>query len=85
MSDEGVADHRMFHVVSVPWALISGFAVDRPGSVRGGFCITAALREGESTDLLSIRVYSRIPSARHLDELRRICWTLEEAALRHAG
>ncbi len=77
---DGLADHRMFRVVRVPWQQISQFEVDRPGGIWGGFCITAVGRDGTTIDLMSTRAYSRVPSARHLDELQRICWTLEEAA-----
>jgi len=36
VNDEGLADHRMFRVVRVPWQLIAGFEVDRPGALWGG-------------------------------------------------
>ena len=85
VGDEGLADHRMFRVVRVPWRLIAGFEVHRPGALWGGFCITAVCRDGATINLMSTRAYSRVPSARHLDELHRICWTLEEAARQHAG
>lgn len=85
VSDEGLADHRMFRVVRVPWQLIAGFEVNRPRALWGGFCITAACRDGATIDLMSTRAYSRVPSARHLDELQRICWSLEEAAKQQAG
>lgn len=85
VSDMGLADHRLFRVVRVPWRQIAGFEVARPGSVWGGYCVTAACRDGRTVDLLSTRAYSRIPSARHLDELHRICWSLEEAAVNQAG
>jgi hypothetical protein len=85
VSDKGLADHRMFRVVRVPWQLIAGFEVNRPGALWGGFCVTAACRDGVTIDLMSTRAYSRVPSARHLDELQRICWSLEEAAKQQAG
>ena len=85
VSDMGLADHRLFRVVRVPWRQIAGFEVARPGSVWGGYCVTAACLDGRTVDLLSTRAYSRIPSARHLDELHRICWSLEEAAVNQAG
>jgi len=81
---DGLADHRMFRVVRVPWQQIREFEVDRPGGIWGGFCITAVRRDGTTIDLMSTRAYSRVPSARHLDELQRICWTLEEAAANRA-
>jgi hypothetical protein len=77
---DGLADHRMFRVVRVPWQQISGFEVDRPRALWGGFCVTAVYRDGTTVDLMSTRAYSRVPSARHLDELHRICRSLEEAA-----
>jgi hypothetical protein len=82
---EGLADYRVFRVVRVPWQQISGFDVGRPGALWGGFCVTAVCRDGTTVDLMSTRAYSRIPSARHLDELYRICWTLEEAATNQSG
>ncbi|HUZ54643.1 MAG TPA: hypothetical protein VMU94_19220 [Streptosporangiaceae bacterium] len=85
VSDEGLADHRMFRVVRVPWHFVTGFEVDRPGSLWGGFCVAVVCRDGSTIDLMSTRAYSRVPSARHLDELRRICWSLEDAATKHAG
>lgn len=81
---DGLADHRVFRVVRVPWQQISGFEVARPGGFWGGFCITAVCRDGTTVDLMSTRAYSRVPSAWHLDELQRICWTLEEAAASQA-
>ncbi len=85
VSDEGLADHRMFRVVRVPWPLITGFEVSRPKALWGGFCVTALCRDNSEIDLMSTRAYSRIPSGDHLDDLYRICWTLEEAAARRSG
>jgi hypothetical protein len=83
VSDDGLADHRLFRVVRVPWQRIAGFEVDRPGWLWGGFCVTAKCRDGRAVDLLSTRAYSRVPSAWHLDELQRILWTLDDAAAAH--
>jgi hypothetical protein len=83
VSDEGLADHRLFRVVRVPWRRIASFEVDRPGWMWGGFCVTANCRDGRAVDLLSTRAYSRIPSAWHLDELQRILWSLDAAAATH--
>jgi hypothetical protein len=80
VDDEGLADHRLFRVVRVPWQMISGFEVGRPRALWGGFCVIAVCRDETTIDLMSTRAYSRLPSAQHLDELTRICWTLEEAA-----
>ena len=85
VSDDGLADHRMFRVVQVPWPQIARFEVGRPGGLWGGFCVTAVCRDRTTVDLMSTRAYSRVPSARHLDELHRICWSLEEAATKQAG
>ncbi len=82
---EGLADHRIFRVVRVPWQQITGFEVDRPRGIWGGFCITAARHDGTTVDLMSTRAYSRVPSARHLDELQQIRGALEEMATTHAG
>ena len=84
VSDKGLADHRIFRVVRVPWPQITAFDVERPKALWGGFCVTALCRDGTTIDLMSTRAYSRVPSARHLDELRRICWSLEEAAAQRA-
>ena len=80
VGDEGLADHRMFRVVRVTWRQIEKFEIERPGALWGGFCVTAVCHDGTTVDLLSTRAYTRVPSARHVDELHRICWTLEEAA-----
>jgi hypothetical protein len=80
VSDDGLADHRLLRVVRVPWPLIARFEVDRPAGPWGGFCIAAVCHDATRIDLLSTRAYSRVPSERHLDELHRICWTLEEMA-----
>jgi hypothetical protein len=82
VSDEGLADHRMFRIVWVPWQSIVEFEVRRPGGLWGGYCVSALCRDGAVIDLMSTRAYSRVPSARHVDELYRICWTLEEVAAR---
>jgi len=70
----------MFRVIRIPWEEIAAFEVDRPKGLWGGFCVTAVSCNGTTIDLMSTRAYSRIPSARHLDELYRISWTLEQAA-----
>jgi hypothetical protein len=85
VSDEGLADHRMLRVVRIPWPLIEGVRVGRPGALWGGFCVIADCRDEMTVDLMSTRAYSRVPSASHLDELQRICWTIEEAVAKHAG
>jgi hypothetical protein len=77
---DGLADHRLFRVVRIPWDQLAAFEIDRPGGLWGGFCVTVTSRNGTTIDLMSTRAYSRIPSARHLDELYRISWTLEQAA-----
>jgi hypothetical protein len=77
-NDEGLTDRRAIRTVRVPWSQIAGFSVERPGGIWGGFCVVAARRDGTQADLLSTRAYSRAPSSSHLDELLRLCWTLEE-------
>ena len=76
--DDGLADRRAIRTVRVPWRQVAGFRVERPGGIWGGFCVVAARRDGTQVDLLSARAYSRAPSSSHLDELLRLCWTLEE-------
>lgn len=83
VDDEGPADHRLVRVIRVPWQLVAGFEVDRPGWLWGGFCVAVICRDGSTMDLMSTRAYSRVPSAHHLDELTRIRWSLEDAAARH--
>lgn len=80
VGDRGLADHRLIRIVRVPWPSIAGFEVCRPSGPWGGYCVAAICTDGSTVDLLSTRAYSRLPSARHLNELHRICWTLEEAA-----
>jgi len=82
VSDEGLTDYRIFRVVRVPWHLIDRFEVSHPQDLWGGYCVSAACRDGTTIDLMSTRAYSRLPSGRHVDELHRICWTLEEAGRR---
>jgi hypothetical protein len=77
---EGLADHRAFRVIRVAWEEVAAFEVSRPKGVWGGFCVTVVSGNGTTIDLMSTRAYTRIPSARHLDELYRISWTLEQAA-----
>jgi hypothetical protein len=78
VTDEGLIDRRAVRTVRVPWRQIAEFRVARPGGPWGGFCVAAECRDETRVDLLSMRAYSRAPSSRHLDELHRICWTLEE-------
>jgi hypothetical protein len=85
VSDDGVADHRIFRVIRVPWPLITGFEVGRPRALWEGFCVIATCGDGETVDLMSTRVYSRIASAQHLGELQRMRCSLEEAAAQRAG
>jgi hypothetical protein len=82
VGDDELADHRVFRVVRVPWPMVTGFEVGRPRALWGGFCVTAVCADGTTTDLMATRAYSRVPSAQHLDELTRICWSLEEAAVK---
>jgi hypothetical protein len=82
VTSAGLADHRIFRVIRLPWQEITGFEINRPSGLWGGFCVVAVCRNGTTVDLMSTRAYSRIPSARHIDELYRISWTLEEAAAR---
>ncbi|HKD87932.1 MAG TPA: hypothetical protein VKB62_05325 [Streptosporangiaceae bacterium] len=80
ITTDGLADHRIFRVLQIPWQEIAAFEIDRPKGLWGGFCVTVVSRNGTTIDLMSTRAYSRIPSAGHLDELYRISWTLEQAA-----
>jgi hypothetical protein len=80
VTTEGLADHRMFRVIRIPWEQIAAFEIDRPKGLWGGFCVTVVSQNGTTIDLMSTRAYSRIPSAGHVDELYRISWTLEQAA-----
>jgi hypothetical protein len=80
VSDEGLTDRRTFRAIRLSWDDIVEFAVGRPGGPWGGFCVIATCRDRSTVDLLATRAYSRLPSAQHLDELHRICWTLEEQA-----
>jgi len=84
VSDDGLADHRLFRVVRVPWRLIDRCEVSRPIGPWGGYCVSVACHDEETIDMLSTRAYSRVPSTRHLDELHRICWTLNEAVRQRA-
>jgi len=83
VTDEDVVDRRLIRRVRVPWHRISTFSVDRPGWLWGGFCVVATCKDGTRVDLLSTRAYSRAPSSSHLDELHRLCWTLEELLTVH--
>jgi hypothetical protein len=75
---DDVIDRRALRQVRVPWDTIAGFHVARPGWLWGGFCVIAGLQDGRQVDLLSTRAYSRAPSPRHLDELQRLSWTLQD-------
>jgi len=79
---DGLTDHRLIRVVRIPWGVIARFDVRRPSGPWGGYCVSAVCRDGRHIDLLSTRAYSRVPSASHLDELQRICWTLDAIASR---
>ena len=85
VSDTGPVDYRVFRIVRLPWELITGFEVGRPRALWGGCCVIAVCRDGTTVDLMSTRAYSRVPSARHLDELHRICWSLDERAAMRTG
>ncbi len=63
VTDEGVADHRMFRVVRVPWPMITGFEVGRPRGLWGGFCVAAICQDRTTIDLMArgrIRVSPRL-------------------------
>jgi hypothetical protein len=83
VTDEGLIDHRAVRTVRIGWQQIAEFRVERPGGLWDGFCVVAARRDGAQTDLLSTRVYTRAPSERHIDELHRICWALDELLATH--
>ncbi len=78
VTDEGVVDRRAIRTVRVAWRQIAEFRVARPGGLWGGFCVVADCQDGSQIDLLSTRAYSRAPFSGHLDDLQRICWTLED-------
>lgn len=78
VSDDGLIDRRAVRTVRVPWHSIAGFSVQRPGGLWGGFCVAVSRKDGSRVDLLSTRAYTRAPSAHHLDDLQRLCWTLED-------
>jgi hypothetical protein len=61
--------------------LLAGWLVWRASRYTGPWReggLVATRRDGAEVDLLSTKAYSRVPFSRHLDELQRICWTLEE-------
>jgi hypothetical protein len=78
VTDDALVDRRAVRVVKLAWDQVAGFRVARPGALWGGFCVVADRLDGTHVDLLSTRAYTRAPSAQHLDELQRLCWTLEE-------
>jgi hypothetical protein len=78
VTDEGLTDRRSVRSVQVSWPQIAQLRVARPGGPWGGFCVVVTCRDGTYIDLLSTRAYSRVPFSAHLDEVQRICWTLEE-------
>ncbi|MBO0823350.1 MAG: hypothetical protein J2P27_05765, partial [Actinobacteria bacterium] len=80
VSSDGLTDHRIVRVIQIPWDKIAGFEIGRPSALWGGMCVQAVCHDGATIDLMSTRAYSRIASARHVDELHRISWTLEQAA-----
>jgi hypothetical protein len=80
VSDDGITDVRIFTSVNISWNEASEFDIGRPGGLHGGLCVIVTRPDGATIDLLSTRAYSIIPSARHVDELHRIVWTLQESA-----
>lgn len=76
VTGDELTDHRAWRTVRVAWPQIAGFRVARPGGLWDGFCAVADRRDGTQVDLLSTRVYSRSPSAHHLDEVHQTCETL---------
>jgi hypothetical protein len=78
VTDDGLADQRALRTVRIGWPEVSAFRVSRPGALWGGYCVVVDCKDGRHVDLLSTRAYSRAASSRHLDELYRLCWTLEE-------
>jgi PH (Pleckstrin Homology) domain-containing protein len=82
---EGLIDRRALRTVRVPWPAVTGFRVQHPSGPWGGFCVAAACRDGTEIDLLATRVYTRLPSSDHLDDLQRICWTLQERLATRGG
>jgi hypothetical protein len=78
VTDEALIDRRAVRTIRVPWHRIAGFSVQRPGWLWGGFCVAAECKDGARIDLLSTRAYTRAASSHHLDELQRLCWTLED-------
>ncbi len=78
VTDAGLTDHRALRSVQVPWTQIARLRVARPNGPWGGFCVVVTCRDGTLIDLLLTRAYSRVPFSAHLDEVQRICWTLEE-------
>jgi hypothetical protein len=77
-TDAMLIDRRAFRTVRLAWDQVAEFEVRRPGGLWGGYCVVAECRNGRSVDFLATRAFSRAPSARHLDELHRLRWTLED-------
>ena len=46
VTSEGLADHRIFRVIHIPWEQITGFEIVRPSGPWGGFCVVAVSRNG---------------------------------------
>ena len=74
---EGVLDVGPLRRRRLAWPAISGFDVDRPGGLWGGYCVRALREDGGHVDLLGLRAYVRVPSVRHFDELHRLAWLLD--------
>ncbi|MHB1430584.1 MAG: hypothetical protein ACYCVZ_00490 [Streptosporangiaceae bacterium] len=77
-TDAMLIDRRAFRTVRLAWDQVAEFEVRRPGGIWGGYCVVAECRNGRQVDFLATMAFSRAPSARHLDELHRLCWTLED-------
>ena len=84
VSDEGLTDRRALRSVRVAWPQIQELRVARPGGLWGGFCIVITRWDGAEVNRCPPGPTRGSPS-RHLDELQRICWTLEETSPPAAG
>jgi len=85
VTGDELIDQRALRTVRVAWPQIAGFRVGRPGGLWDGSCVVVACHDETQVDLLSTRVYSRSPSARHLEELHETCETLRGLLATNGG
>ena len=67
-----IVDVGGFRTRTIPWDQVRSVDIARPRGVLDGFCLCATRLDGSELNLAGTRVYSRLPDARGVTDLRTL-------------